>query len=127
MCFETFPSFLKLKSSSVSSMTGLLHSSMETYWWASLGVPCFFFFNFNSTQKLLQFKDSFVSTRFAVCSVLIVNQYIYIYIYIYERVSSDYSAMVLVSVQRLFVSWTYLCQPSAYQKKGTLDFLENIN
>lgn len=84
ICFETFPNFPKLKSSSVSSMVGLLHSSMETYSWASLGSLCFYF---NSIQKLPQFKDSLVSIMFAVCSVLIVNPYIY------ESVSSDYSQL----------------------------------
>jgi hypothetical protein len=33
------------------------------------------FLNFNSMRNLPQFKASFVSTKFAVCSVLIVNSY----------------------------------------------------
>jgi len=77
ICFENFPIFPKLKSSFSffhGRSTALFHGNIFE---GKFRGPLFFFFSFyfNSIRKLPQFKDGFVSTMFAVCSVLIVNSY----------------------------------------------------
>jgi len=114
---KTFPFFRSWNLLSVSSMAGLLHSSMETYSRVSLGVPCFSFFLFililYGSCPNLKMVSSQLCLQFVVCLLST---------HIWRRLFILLSAMALVSVQRIFFSWTHLYQPSASQKKGSLTF-----
>jgi hypothetical protein len=113
---KTFPFFRSWNLLSVSSMTGLLHYSMETYSRASLGVPCFvfiFILILYGSCSNLKIVSSQLCLQFVVCLLST---------HIWRRLFILLSAMALESVQRLFVSWTHLYQPSASQKKGSLTF-----
>jgi hypothetical protein len=108
---KPFPFFRSWNLLSVSSMTGLLHSSMETYSRVSLGVLCLFFFILilYGSYSNLKIVSSQLCLQFVVCLLST---------HIWRRLFILLSAMAApVSVQRLFVSWTHLYQPSASQKK----------